>query len=55
MYNFDGLHQVGTYQNADGSTQWFDNFTVKQNGYAKAPNGEQMENGFNWVGAMIFP
>jgi len=38
MYNFDG-HQVGTYQNAEGSTQWFDNFIVKQNGYAKTPNG----------------
>lgn len=38
MYNFDG-HQVGTYQNSEGSTQWFDNFIVKQNGYAKTPNG----------------
>ena len=38
MYNFDG-HQVGTYQNANGLTEWFDNFVVKQNGYAKTPNG----------------
>ncbi len=47
MYNF-GLHQVGTYQKADGSTQWFDNFTVKQNGYAKAPNGEWFSLGWSY-------
>ena len=48
MYNFDGLHQVGTYQKADGSTQWLDNFTVKQNGYAKAPNGEWFSLGWSY-------
>jgi predicted secreted hydrolase len=48
MYNFDGVHQVGTYQKADGSTQWFDNFTVKQNGYAKAPNGEWFSLGWSY-------
>ncbi|MEP6576391.1 MAG: hypothetical protein ABJB85_08190 [Nitrososphaerota archaeon] len=50
MYNFDG-HQVGTYQNAEGSTQWFDNFIVKQNGYAK----HRMACGFRGVGVMVFP
>jgi predicted secreted hydrolase len=29
---------VGTYQNADGSLQYFNNFTVKQDGYAKNPD-----------------
>lgn len=28
---------VGTYQKADGSLQYFNNFTVKQEGYAKNP------------------
>lgn len=33
------MDKVGTYQHDDGSTEWFANFTVKQNGYAKTPNG----------------
>lgn len=37
LYNFANGYQVGTYQKADGSTEWFDNFVVKQNGYYKTP------------------
>ena len=28
---------VGTYQKADGSLKYFNNFTVRQDGYAKSP------------------
>jgi hypothetical protein len=37
LYNFFNGYQVGTYQRADGSTEWFDNFVVRQNGYMKVP------------------
>jgi hypothetical protein len=39
LYNFYNGYQVATYQKADGSLQWFDNFLVKQNGYARTPGG----------------
>lgn len=47
LYNFANGHQVGTYQKSDGSTQWFGNFTVKQNGYAKEPESGQWVS-FGW-------
>ena len=37
LYNFASGYQVATYQKADGTLQWFDHFTVKQNGYLKTP------------------
>ena len=37
LYNFANGHQAGTYQKADGSTQWLDSFLVRQNGYLKTP------------------
>lgn len=40
LYNFVSPYKEGTYQKPDGSIQWLDNFTIKQNGYAKAPNGQ---------------
>ncbi len=40
---------VGTYQKADGSLQYFDNFTVKQDGYAKIPmNGNWISYGWSY-------
>jgi predicted secreted hydrolase len=38
LYNFANGYQVGTYQRADGSTEWFDSFVVRQNGYMKVPS-----------------
>jgi hypothetical protein len=38
LYNFEGGHKVGTYQKADGSCEYFDNFTVYQTGYSKTPD-----------------
>jgi hypothetical protein len=38
LYNFGNGYQVGTYQKADGSTEWFDKFIVRQNGYMKVPS-----------------
>jgi predicted secreted hydrolase len=35
LYNFRGGYQVGTYQHADGLCEYFDSFTVIQNGYSK--------------------
>jgi predicted secreted hydrolase len=37
LYNFANGYQVATYQKADGSTQWFDSFLVRQNGYLRTP------------------
>jgi predicted secreted hydrolase len=37
LYNFANGHQAGTYQKADGSTEWLDSFIVRQNGYLKTP------------------
>jgi hypothetical protein len=37
LYNFYNGYQVATYQKADGSTQWFDSFVIRQNGYLKTP------------------
>ena len=39
LYNFENAHKVGTYQKPDGSLEWIDNFTVRQDGYDKAING----------------
>ena len=39
---------VGTYQKADGSLQYFDNFTVKQNGYAKSSDGGWVSYGWSF-------
>ena len=41
-------HLVGTYQKPDGSLQWFDDFTVKQNGYTKLPNGDWVSFGWSY-------
>lgn len=48
LYNFPNAYQVATYQKADGSTQWFDNFVVKQNGYAKTPAGTWVSFGWSY-------
>lgn len=48
LYNFYNGYQVATYQKADGSTQWFDNFVVKQNGYAKTPAGTWVSYGWSY-------
>jgi predicted secreted hydrolase len=37
LYNFANGYQVATYQKADGSTQWFESFLVRQNGYLRTP------------------
>lgn len=37
LYNFANGHQVAAYQKADGATEWFDSFIVRQNGYVKEP------------------
>jgi CrtC N-terminal lipocalin domain len=39
---------VGTYQKPDGSLQWFDNFTIKQNGYTKLSNGAWVSFGWSY-------
>ena len=39
---------VGTYQKVDGSLQYLDNFTVKQNGYAKASRGGWVSYGWSF-------
>jgi hypothetical protein len=38
LYNFANGYQVATYQKADGSTEWFDSFVIRQNGYMKVPD-----------------
>lgn len=38
IYNFNNDRQEGIYMSADGTIQYFDKVTVKQNGYAKNPN-----------------
>jgi hypothetical protein len=48
LYNFANGHQVGTYQKPDGTTEWFDGFEVRQNGYVKAPNGIWMSWGWSY-------
>lgn len=49
LYNFGNGHQIGTYQKANGSTQWFDRFVVRQNGYVKCPeNGVWMSWGWSY-------
>ena len=48
LYSFENAHKVGTYQKADGSLQWIDNFTVKQNGYDKAPSGQWVSSGWGY-------
>jgi len=48
LYDFANDYKVGTYQKPDGSTQWLDNFTIKQNGYAKAPNGQWVALGWSF-------
>jgi predicted secreted hydrolase len=49
LYNFFNGYQVGTYQHADGSTEWFDSFVVRQNGYMKVPsNGVWLSWGWSY-------
>jgi predicted secreted hydrolase len=48
LYNFANAYKVGTYQKADGSTQWLDDFIIKQNGYARAPNGQWVALGWSF-------
>jgi len=48
LYSFENAHKVGTYQKADGSLQWLDNFTVRQNGYDKAPSGQWVSAGWGY-------
>ena len=48
LYSFENAHKVGTYQKPDGSLQWLDNFTVRQNGYDKAPSGQWISAGWGY-------
>jgi hypothetical protein len=48
LYSFYNGHQVGTYQKADGSTQWLDSFIVKQNGYARTSLGTWVSFGWSY-------
>ena len=48
LYSFENGHKVGTYQKQDGSLQWIDNFTIRQNGYDKAPNGQWVSFGWSY-------
>jgi predicted secreted hydrolase len=49
LYNFANGYQVATYQRADGSTEWFDTFVVRQNGYMKVPsNGVWLSWGWSY-------
>ena len=48
LYNFENAHKVGKYQKPDGSLQWIDNFSLKQNGYDKAMNGEWVSCGWSY-------
>jgi predicted secreted hydrolase len=49
LYNFANGYQVATYQKADGSTEWFDKFVVRQNGYMKVPgNGVWLSWGWSY-------
>ena len=49
LYNFFNGYQVGTYQRADGSTEWFESFVVRQNGYMKVPsNGVWLSWGWSY-------
>jgi predicted secreted hydrolase len=40
LYNFANAYKSGTYQKPDGTIQRLSDFTIRQNGYAKAPNGQ---------------
>jgi len=48
LYNFENAHKVGTYQKPDGSLQWIDNFTVRQDGYDKAISGQWVSFGWSY-------
>jgi hypothetical protein len=48
LYNFYNGHRVATYQKPDGSTQWFDDFVVKQNGYARTSLGTWVSYGWSY-------
>lgn len=48
LYNFQGGYQVGTYQHADGSCEYFDSFTVIQNGYSKTDSGTWFSYGWSF-------
>jgi hypothetical protein len=48
LHSFENAHKVGTHQKADGSLQWIDNFTIKQNGYDKAPSGQWVSSGWGY-------
>ncbi|MBV9175812.1 MAG: hypothetical protein JO297_02095 [Nitrososphaeraceae archaeon] len=48
LYSFENGYKVGTYQKQDGSLQWIDNFTIRQNGYDKAPNGQWVSLGWSY-------
>jgi len=48
LYTFANEYQIGTYQKPNGSTQWIDNFIIKQNGYIKAPNGQWVALGWSY-------
>jgi hypothetical protein len=45
LYNFANAYKVGTYQKPDGSTQWLDNFIIKQSGYS---NGQWVALGWSF-------
>jgi predicted secreted hydrolase len=48
MYNFAGGYQIGTYMKADGTCEYFDKFTVYQNGYAKTEDGTWFSHGWSY-------
>jgi len=48
LYNFAGGYQVGTYMNEDGDCEYFDDFTVYQNGYGKTPDGVWFSHGWDY-------
>lgn len=48
LYNFANGYQVGTYQKAGGTCEYFDSFKVIQNGYAKTPNNTWFSYGWSY-------
>jgi hypothetical protein len=49
LYHLANGSQIATYQKADGSTRRFDSFTIRQNGYAMAPQwGAWLSRGWSY-------
>ncbi len=49
LYSFCNDYKIGSYQKADSDvTQWFDNFTLRQNSYIPTPMGQWLSWGWTY-------